>query len=97
MKIGKKQNILLYEYEEYNNTRCAVAEFSWEDLALKTRIWIAKDRGTTLKVKNTGINSEGNQYEYIYEYSVIYDIVTDEDVKRPDLTGYTEYKDIVEE
>lgn len=97
MKIGKKQNILLYGYEEYNNTRCAVAEFSWEDLALKTRIWIAKDRGTTLKVKNTGINSEGNQYEYIDEYRVTYDIVTDEDVKRPDLTGYTEYKDIVEE
>lgn len=97
MKIGKKQNILLYGYEEYNNTRCAVAEFSWEDLALKTRIWIAQDRGITLKVKNTGINSEGNQYEYIDEYRVTYDIVTDEDVKRPDLTGYTEYKDIVEE
>ena len=96
--IGKKQNILLYGYEEYNETKCAVAEFKWKDLELKTRIWIDKDRGTCLKTVNTGIDSEGNQYEYIDEYIVAYDIVTDEDVKKPDLTGYTEYKeDIAEE
>ena len=94
---GKKQNIRLYGYEEYNDTKCAVAEFKWKDSALKTRIWIDNDRGTCLKIENTGIDSEGNEYEYIDEYIVTYDIVTDEDVKKPDLTGYTEYKDNVEE
>ena len=95
--IGKKQNIRLYGYEEYNNIKCAVAEFEWNDLQLKSRVWIDKDRGTCLKSLNTGIDSEGNQYEYIDEYRVTYDIVTDEDVKKPDLTGYTEHKDNVEE
>ena len=88
--IGKKQNIRLYGYEEYNDTKCAVAEFNWKHLELKTRIWIDRDRGTCLKLVNTGIDSEGEQYEYINEYIVTYDIVTDEDVKKPDLTGYTE-------
>lgn len=95
--ILKKQNIRLYGYEEYNDTKCAVAEFEWEDLELKTRIWLDKDRGTYLKIVNTGIDSEGNQYEYIDDYIVTYDIVTDEDVKKPDLTGYTEHKNSVEE
>lgn len=92
--IGKKQNIRLYGYEEYKDNKCAVAEFKWEQLELKTRIWIDKDRGTCLKIVNIGIDSEGEQYEHINEYIVTYDIVSDEDVKKPDLTGY---EDITEE
>jgi hypothetical protein len=90
MSGKKQQNIRLYGYEKYNNIKCAVAEFKWKDLELKTRIWIDKDRGTCLKTVNTGIDSEGEQYEYINEYIVTYDIVTDEEVKKPDLIGYTE-------
>lgn len=95
--ILKKPIIRLYGYEEYNEIKCAVAEFKWENSEFITRIWSDKDRGTCLKFVNIGIDSEGNQYELIDEYIATYDIVTDENVKKPDLTGYTEYKEIVEE
>lgn len=95
--ILKKRIIRLYGYEEYNEIKCAVAEFKWENSELITRIWADNDRGTCLKFVNIGIDSEGNQYELIDEYIATYDIVTDENVKKPDLTGYTEYKEIVEE
>ena len=80
-------------YEKYNGTKCIVGEFKTEieKEVLTTRIWIDAERGTCLKIVNAGIDFSGNQYEIVEEYTATYDIVTDEDVKKPDLTEYTEY------
>lgn len=76
-------------YENYNGTKCAVGEFKFNELDLTTKIWLDEERGTYLKIVNTGIDSSGSQYENVDEYVATYDIVTDEDVKKPDLTEYT--------
>ena len=77
----------LFGYEEYNTTKCAVAEFAQSSLTVM--IWVDAQKGTVLKTINKGIDETGNEYEIIEEYKVSYDVVTDEDVKKPDLTGYT--------
>ena len=39
----------------------------------------------------------GNKFEYVDEYVATYDIVNDDDVQKPDLTGYTLIQDDVYE
>lgn len=51
-------------------------------------MWLDSEKGTLLKLVNKGISSDGSEYEYIDEYTATYDVVTDEDVKKPDLTGF---------
>lgn len=85
----KTQNILLFGFKKYNGTRCAVAEFKFNDLNLRTKIWLDAKKGTLLKTVNNGIDDIGEEYEIIEEYVATYNVVTDEDVKKPDLTGYT--------
>jgi len=84
-------------YEKYNDTKCAVGEFKIADLNLTTRIWIDAQKGTCLKILNTGIDSEGKTYEITDEYTATYDVVTDKDVKKPDLAGYTFVENTMEE
>ena len=86
--ISTMQNIHSYGYKKYNDTRCAVSEFEFNDLNLTTEVWIDAAKGTVMKTVNRGINESG-EYEYIEEYTATYNVVTDEDVKKPDLTGYT--------
>ena len=83
------QNINLYGYKKYNGTKCAVSEFKFDDLELTTEVWIDIAKGTMMKTINTGIDDTGKEYQIIEEYTATYNIVTDEDVKKPDLTGYT--------
>ncbi len=57
-------------------------------------VWIDKETGLTVKIKNgfhrneNGVEKDSN-IEYFYEFG----IVTDEDVKKPDLTGYKIQRD----
>lgn len=87
--------IHLSGYEKYNGTRCAVGEFYMKDSNLTVTIWLDAKKGTCLKIINSGYDSFGKPFEYIEEYKATYGVVTDEDVKKPDLTGYTliEYSD----
>ena len=82
-------NINSYGYKRYNDTKCAVGEFELDDLNLTTEVWIDTAKGTLMKIINTGIDDTGREYEIVEEYTATYNVVTDEDVKKPDLTGYT--------
>lgn len=81
--------MLLFGYEKYNGTKCAVGEFKNDKSGLMVKIWLDAKKGTCLKIVNIGIDSSGKQYETVDEYIATYGVVTDEDVKKPDLTGYT--------
>ena len=81
-------NIHLFGYEKYKGTKCAVGEFEFDNGDLITKLWIDAKKGTYLKITNTGISPNGEQYEFEDEYEATYNIVKDEDVERPDLTGY---------
>lgn len=77
----------MFGYEKYNDTKCVIGKFV--DSELTVEIWLDAKRGTCLKTVNIGIDSTGENYEIVNEFIATYDIVTDEDVKKPDLTGYT--------
>ena len=85
-------HINLFGYEIYGGAICAVAEFDMNDFKVTT--WIDRGKGTALKTITSGIDYSKKEYEIKNEYKITYGVVTDEDVARPDLTGYTE---IVEE
>ena len=53
-------------------------------------MWLDIRNGAILKRVNIGIDSYGDEYEFELESTITYGVVTDEDVARPDLTGYTE-------
>ena len=59
-------------------------------MAIVTTFWIDAKTGTYLKIVNNGRDYNNQQYEYVEEYIATYGIVNADDVKRPDLTGYTE-------
>lgn len=82
-------NLILYGFEKYNGVKCAVAEFKVSDINLTIKIWSDVQKGTVLKTSNIGIDDTGREYEIVEEYTVTYNVVTDEEVKKPDLTGYT--------
>ena len=77
-------------YEKCNRTKCAVAQLRFTHNELTTTMWVDIQNGMFLKVRNKGIDSWGEEYELINEYTPTYGVVTDEDVKRPDLEGYTQ-------
>lgn len=81
-------NIHLFGYENYNNTRCAIGEFKFDDNWL-VKIWIDANKGTYLKVINVLIDDNGSKQENIEEFLVTYDVVKETDVQKPDLKGYT--------
>ena len=85
-------NINSSGYETYNNTKCAIGEFYIETSNLTIKIWLDANKGTCLKTINTGIDSSGKPYEHIEEYIATYGVVTNQDVMKPSLTGYTELK-----
>lgn len=77
----------LFGYEIYNNTKCAIGQFNINNLIV--RIWIDINNGTCLKTINMGVDSSGKKYEVATEYIVTYNVVTDDNIKKPDLAGYT--------
>lgn len=79
----------MFGYEKYNNIRCAVGEFKIPEYNIIVTVWLDAKKGTCLKTVNSGYDSFGEPFEYIEEYTAIYDVVNDENIKKPDLTGYT--------
>lgn len=88
-KNGKWLTIPLFGYEKYNNIRCAVGKFKIQEYNTTVTVWLDAKKGTCLKIVNSGYDSMGESFEYIEEYTAIYDVVNDENIKKPDLTGYT--------
>lgn len=96
--------INFFGYEIVKGTRCAVAEFIINNLEKETqdqlylpeittmKIWVDAKKGTELKTVQTYIDEFGKLIESEDEWIVSYNVVTDEDVQRPDLTGYTPYE-----
>ena len=64
------------------------AEFYHKDMNVTTKMWVDCKNGTTLKITTNGIDSNNTPYEFIEEYIATYGVVTDDDVKKPDLTDY---------
>ena len=93
----KRLSIHLFGYENYSETKCAVGKFEFNNTGLETTFWIDAKKGTCLKTSNIGSDSMGNKFEYVDEYVATYDIVNDDDVQKPDLTGYTLIQDDVYE
>jgi hypothetical protein len=83
------QSIILFGFEEYMGARCAIAEFKFNDLNLTTKIWVDTNKGTLLKTINEGRDSNNKKYELTDEYVATYNVVTDEDVRKPELTDYS--------
>lgn len=79
----------MFGYEKYNNIKCAVGEFKIQEYNTTVTVWLDAKKGTCLKIVNSGYDSMGESFEYIEEYTAIYDVVNDENIKKPDLTGYT--------
>lgn len=78
-------------YKKYNGTKCAVGEFKLSD-EWTTEIWLDAKKGTCLKTVNSIMDLNGEKEEIEEQYTAIYGVVKEEEVKRPDLTGYTEMK-----
>ena len=57
-------------------------------------LWINKNDGTIIKIINTNIDSDNNETLYVNEYKITYNVVTDDDVERPDLSDYSEENNI---
>lgn len=79
-------NDFTYQYtylkeENYNNHNCIVFQLDKDNNFLK--IWIDSDSGFVLKSEE----KDGASTETI-EYDISFDSVTDEDIKKPDLTEY---------
>ena len=83
------QSIILFCFEEYMGARFAIAEFKFNDLNLTTKIWVDTNKGTLLKTINEGRDSNNKKYELTDEYVATYNVVTDEDVRKPELTDYS--------
>ncbi len=66
-----------------------MGKFYIKDSNLTVTIWLDAKKGTCLKITNSGYDSSREPYEYVEEYVATYGVVTDEDVAKPDLTGYT--------
>ena len=81
-------NIHLFGYEKYKGTKCAVGELEFDKGDLITKLCIHAKKRPYLKTVNTSIGSNDEQYVFEDEYEATYNIVKDEDVERPDLTGY---------
>ena len=91
-------NINSYGYEKINGTKCAVAELKFAEIEnVTTTYWIDAQKGTLLKLVNKGIDLDGKEYEYIDEYTATYDIVKDEDVEKPNLEGYTQLENSLQD
>ncbi|MBP3597001.1 MAG: hypothetical protein J6J60_06350 [Clostridia bacterium] len=88
-------------YGNYDNTKCAIAEFEFEIedsltneiIKSKSKFWIDSKNGVVLKVETSSIDSDGELVEAVQEYDVYYDVVTDKRVERPALIGYEEYNE----
>lgn len=76
-------------YKKYNDIECAVGEFKLEK-EWTVEIWIDSKKGTCLKTININVDSNGKKRENEENYTAIYNVVKDDDVRKPDLTGYTE-------
>lgn len=79
-------NDFTYQYtylkeENYNNHNCIVFQLDKDNNFLK--IWIDSDSGFVLKTEEKGDTSTET-----IEYYINFNSVTDEDIKKPDLTEY---------
>ena len=90
LEVWDEWDYTFLRYERYNGVRCAVGEFKHKEMNHTVTLWINAHNGVLLKNVNNRINSEGKPFETIEEYKVLYNIVTDEDVARPNLEGYYE-------
>lgn len=69
-------------YENYENTKCIVAEFTYENIS-KEKIWVDANTGIILKRER-----KINDYKYTEYNKVSFDIIKDEDVIKPDLSEF---------
>lgn len=86
-----------YEYlgeKEHNGRKCIVGQFlrkeGSSDKNSKTMVWIDKENEVILKEQHYDVNDK-LQYEYLYN-DLELNKVTDEQVKLPNLDGYTEFE-----
>lgn len=97
---GEKEefNYSFIRYERYNNSKCVVVETTTtgeytdvdgkSSLITTTQIWVDLKTGVALKIENK--NNMGE--EYTAYATVTLNKVKDEDVAKPNLDEYTEYK-----
>lgn len=82
-------------YEKYNKTKCAVIQITTENNeedsnrdGLEGKAWVDLKTGIVLRMEYK--NNQGKEYK---SYSTItFNRVKDEDVAKPNLDGYTEWK-----
>lgn len=70
-------------YEDYNNARCVVVEFTYDNI-MKDMIWI--DLKTGVILKKIGVV---NSYKYTQHSEVVFDSVNDQDIIKPNISEYT--------
>lgn len=69
-------------YENYENTKCIVAEFTYENIS-KDKIWVDTNTGIILKRER-----KINDYKYTEYNQVSFDTIKDEDVIKPELSEF---------
>ena len=74
-------------YENYENTKCIVAEFTYENIS-KDKIWVDTNTGIILKRER-----KINDYKYTEYNQVSFDTIKDEDIIKPDLSGFALVKE----
>ena len=86
---GIENKYKFIRYEKYNNSKCVVVDVTIKEENITTfRAWIDLKLGVFLKTEYT--NNFGEEYA---SYSTVkLNKVKDEDVQKPNLEGYTEYK-----
>ena len=90
-----KNNYKFIEYEKYNKAKCAVVQITTGNNEtnrntndIEGKAWVDLKTGVILKMKYK--NDQGEEYK---SYSnIILNKVKDEDIVKPNLEGYTEWK-----
>ena len=86
--IDKFKSIFIsIKSEKYNEQDCYYIEFSQN--TDKIGVYINKETGLPMKACNgMSTNSNGEKFDNFIEYQYEFDVVTNEDIKEPDITGY---------
>ena len=85
----------LFGYEKYKGVKCAVAHIKYTNFNTANTIWVDVKNGFTLKTISETESVYGKRGT-VRESIVTLNKVTDADIQRPDLTGYTQLKAVYE-